>query len=479
MAHRIEYLNPKPHAIQIASRDKKIIKIKANERIILSDWYMTYCPKYLRVVRIIEEKPLIIPKKIEPNQYIPERLHNQQGIKKQKLQQNKLANKTSKQSKIGGPIAQTPTKLTSKSNIVRRRLRERKKNPIVGRTARESGSKLFTKACQQNNYLISNNIGIGILSFNRLDSLKRLVGSIREYTDLRKTTVFVSDESTNPEVGTWLKNQTDIVVLTGQNRIGIAGNSNRLLKCLSRFKHCLLLNDDVEVLRKGWEKWYVRASKETGIHHFCYHQTGIYGAKRNGKITKFVQYKIETITDRPHGAVMFYTNELFKKIGYFDEKFGYYGIEHVDWSTRAGKSGLQMPGFHDVMGSERYFVIHKDRSAVPNRTVNLSKAREVYKTLKSLPGRLYIKHSKRIKIQSLSVVIPIRQQGRQQGRQRALETVTNAIRGQLFPYIEIIVIEQDGKKNIDLDLPRTNMTINHLPKLWHSILEYQKLAIIK
>ncbi|MFW5895724.1 MAG: glycosyltransferase family 2 protein [archaeon] len=440
MARMVEYLNPKSHAVQLATPEKQLIQIKANEKIILSDWYMTYCPKYLRVVRVIENGLTVSPKDIMPIKYSPERLkkgRNSKILKKQRLIESKS---TKDQNKM--PTAQQPTKIAK--NISHRR----KNNPVVGRRAKEASHKLFTQACQNNKYIISNNVGVGILSYNRLPALKRLINSIRLYSDLRKITVFVSDESNDKEIHKWLSKQTDIVTMINQPQLGIAGNSNRLLRCLSRFKYCLLLNDDVEILKNGWEQFYINAHYETNIYHFCYHQIGVYGAKRSNKITKFGKTRVETIHEKPHGAVLFYTNDAFNRVGYFDEKFGSYGIEHVDWSNRISMSGIQNPGFHDILGSQHYFKIHSDASSIPNKIRGqcLNKARQYFAKVKNNQNRIYLSPSEQTKVPSISVIIPIRNIG----RQKSLNAVVYSIRGQLYPNVEIILAEQDKKNNIEL-----------------------------
>lgn len=451
MSRMIEYLNPKPHTIQLSSPDKKTIKIPGKSKIILNEWFMTYCPKYLRVVRVVSGK------KLETNQ-----IHNLADKRQKALEQKRASrmqpNKKREpmQNRIRKPKVrvQVPHKL---------RPPKPKRDPIVGVQSRENSNKLFATACQNNKYTVSNNIGIGILSFNRLKSLQRLINSIRVYTDLSKTTVFVSDESTDNKVSEWLKNQTDLVVLTKQKRIGIAGNTNRLMRCLSRFKHAIILNDDVEILSKGWENFYVDASEVTKIQHFCYQQAGVYGAKRNQKAKPIGKVRVSTINKRPHGAVIFYTNSVFQKVGYFDENFGMYGMEHVDWSTRVSDSGIQLSGFHDVLGSDKYFMIHQEKSAVPNRNAELTKARGVYQKLKTGPKRKYVNASKESEVPSVSVVIPIRDLGRKE----AFCTVVNSIRSQLFPNIEIIIAEQDQKpmtETYDLH-PRTYWFVkNKYPK---------------
>jgi GT2 family glycosyltransferase len=428
----IEYLNPKSHTIQLSSPDKKIIKVPGKSKIILSDWFMSYCPKYLRVVRVVgnqnqklELKDVQQSIKYTPTDKRVKKLAPNEKRKKKEPKSVPHALRKSRRAK-----AQTPARIEPRN----------KRDELVGRRSKESSKKLYNEACQKNKYSVSNNIGIGILSFNRLNSLKRLISTIRTHTDLSRTTIFVSDESTDQAVPAWLKKQKDVVVLTNQKRLGIAGNTNRLLRCLSRFKYGILLNDDVEILKRGWETFYRDAHLGTNIHHFCYQQAGVYGAKKNNKSRPIGITKIKTIKDKPHGAVMFFTNELFKKIGYFDESFGMYGMEHVDWSTRASQCKLQPTGFHDVVGAEQYFKIHQEKSAVPQRTKALAQAREVYRKVNS-SSRMYIDASKATEVPSISVVIPIRDLGRKQ----AVEVIVNSIRAQLFPNIEIIIAEQDEK----------------------------------
>lgn len=436
----IEYLNPQNHTIQLSTPDKKIIKVPANAKVIMSEWYLNYCPKYLRVVREVgATSKVVIPKNIvKYNKNASTKNAIKPTRKKRKiLLQNKTGVNAQGKSKTERH-GKTGARSQSISRIVDRR-------PVVGRQLRENGRKVFSESCQQNDWSVSNNVGIGILSYNRLSSVQRLISSIRRHTDLSKTTVFVSDESTSPEVKKWLKKQTDIVVMTDQKRLGIAGNSNRLLRCLSRFKHCFLLNDDVEILKRGWEQFYVNAATKTGFRHFCYHQIGVYGAKRDGKLSNRGGYRIETIAEKPHGAVIFYTQEIFDKVGFFDERFGMYGAEHVDWSERVSFSGLQPKGYHDIVGSERYFKIHKEKSVVPDRSQELQKGRETYRNVRD-PRRVRVEATTASEVPSATVIIPLRNIG----RQGATETVINHIRSQLFPNIEIILCEQDQKNNFSL-----------------------------
>ena len=439
MSKMIEYINPQSHTIQLSSPDKKIVKIPGKAKVVLSDWYLNYCPKYLRVVRVLEENKKLSPKEINKNsvQYAPpgQRKPKMTPNQRRELQESakkSTNNEVRKVRRRSAPKAQDP--------------RRSRRDNVVGRRSKENTTKTYRESYGKNEWTISDNIGVGILSYNRLSSLRRLVQSIRKNTDLSRTTIFISDESTDKSVTNWLDKQEDIVVLNKQKRLGIAGNSNRLLRCLSRFKYGILLNDDVEILKPGWEQFYVKASTATNYHHFCYRQIGVYGAKRGKNLRRFKDYTIDTSQDKPHGAVMLFTNELFQKIGYFDEGFGYYGMEHVDWSRRASQSGLQPEGYHDVIGADKYFKIHQEKSAVAQRTTELQKAKSVYKKLEGA-NRGYIHPTKASEVPSISVVIPVREIGRQD----AIRVVVNSMRSQLFPNIEIIVAEQDANNKLKVD----------------------------
>lgn len=239
---------------------------------------------------------------------------------------------------------------------------------------------------------VGNDIGVGILSYNRLHCIKRLLQSIYQHTDLNKVKVFVSDESTNQNVIDWLKSQDKITVFTNQPRCGIARNTNRLLKHLKEFKYSYLLNDDVVVLKDNWVNFYIKAHTDLNrYHHFCYRQPGIYGARdSDGKSNSIGAYNIRTIQSKPHGAVLFFTQSAFNKVGYFDEKFGIYGCEHVDWSNRISKSGIQPIGYHDIQGSNAYFSICNEPSSDANKSQHLSKAREYLNLVSSDNNRIYI-----------------------------------------------------------------------------------------
>ena len=410
------FLNHNNNTIQVPDNNGKMVIFTKGQRIILDEFFKKYVPKYLSVVKIIDTEV----KRLEV----------------QKQPKNIVTNHSVKISKIKTIIKTASNKIDIVNNNV-----VISKN-IVGKVGHSGhrATEFSVSKIKEDVIPISNNVGVGILSYNRLESLVGLITSIRKYTDLTRTTVFVSDESTNPKVWEWLKEQKDIIGIHN-DRIGIAGNTNRLLRCLERFKYKLLMNDDTEVLSEGWDMFYFNKMVQTNIKHFCYRQIGVYNAAKvepNGN-------GIITVTNKPHGAVLAIHDDAFKKVGFMDEEFGIYGYEHVDYSDRISRSGMAPPGYHDVAGSNKYFKIYDDKTSDEQKAEHFQQARIQYNNKKDDKTRLYIGTSNKTLVPSVSYVIPFRDIG----RANCIETVVQNVKAQRFPVVQIVLVEQDCKEIMD------------------------------
>ena len=313
------------------------MRIPPGKKRTLPEYFLKYCPKYLKVV-----------KEFDANEAIKDR--------KRKLSKNRVARKNTKYKEAKG----------------------RKPKPKPPRP--------------KNNINIPpsiSNIGIGILSCNRLHCVKRLLESIEKYGQ-NGVNVIVSDESTDQGVKNYLRSVDWITLLDHPERKGVVHNTNKLLHALIPYKYKMILNDDVEIKQAGWEMFYFNAMVKTNYHHFCYREYNIYGAnKGNEKTRQFGRMKIKTITGKPQGAVMTFDDVAFKQVGYYDHKFPRYGMAHVDWSNRVSKSGIQPSGFHDVEGANDYFKIYPEKTVEENKSAVIKQARQVYDSVNKL-GRLYI-----------------------------------------------------------------------------------------
>ncbi|MCK9557765.1 MAG: glycosyltransferase [Candidatus Cloacimonetes bacterium] len=408
-----EYLNPHPHDLYLVGPDGNTIHVRKGRRVRLPEFFDRYVNK-----SGTGAKGYLV-----------------------NVEHTRVASPPKQEVKAVRSIAK---QLSRPVRLVNQEPKDAKKRTIVGHV-RKNISQALSKSFTNSAYSISNNIGVGILTYNRPGSLRRLINSIIKYTDLCHTTIFISDDgSTNQEQLQYLselEQRGDIVILKNQQQLGVAGNSNRLMRCLSRFPKKILLNDDVEILNLGWDNFYFLAMQRSGSHHFCYRQPGVYGAEKGDGIT-INGVAMSIVNDKPQGAVMAFDHDAFSKVGYFDEQFGQYGVEHVDWSTRLSNSQLQHTGFLDVDGSESYFLVHRESSSVENRVDKLKHARTVLNAIGARP--VYIDATDISIVPSISCVIPFREIGRKD----SIFTVLGNIRAQRFPNIEIVMTEEDATQKI-------------------------------
>ncbi len=436
VSRQAEYANIGSNTIRLIGPDGKLDSIASGSRVIRSDWYNKYVPGHLRFIRYVDApSPRTAIRAMKPP---PSAIKQKQRERHQSRIQE--ARKRVRSGQIRTITPPSPKSLNKQSISLQEPSQPGPKRKIVGKSL-ANAAEVYRAARTGNHIQVSNNIGVGILSYNRIDSLRRLVASIRSHTDLLKTTVFISDESDNisQEDSEWLDSLSDFVVIR-DDRIGIAGNSNRLLRCLSRFQYKILLNDDTEVLANGWDAFYPEYIKKTGIHHFCYREPGVYGAQP-GTPKTVRGHAVSVVHDKPHGAVMAFDDEAFKAVGYFDEGFGKYGMEHVDWSERVA-SATGIDGFYDAEGSNRFFKIHPQTSSVEDRTRYLQEAKARYARVKGT--RSYVEPTINSEVPCISVVIPFRGQERVDD----ITTVINNMRGMKFPDVQIVVVEHDSNQKV-------------------------------
>lgn len=461
-----EYYHSGQAPIYLMGPDGKSIRLAPHKKHILSEFFDRYVKKGL-LFRSQSESQQPIQKKahIEIRQPVKDQQPIIQRVIRPIKQENNDIRKDNEQPRQVNHIVTPQAKHQAKPRTIITNT-----NKVVGRKADGDATNLLLNNLSILPYPISCNIAVGILSYNRLHCLKRLVDSILKYTDLRKITVFISDDcSTSKDLLAYLddlKKLKTIIVINNDIRLGVAGNTNRIMKCLARFSYCMILNDDVEVLDFGWEQFYPSAAKDTGYHHFCYRAVGVYGAPNKGTNTTVGRRTIQYVNDKPHGAVIFYTNHAFSKVGYFDERYGLYGMEHVDWSRRVSMSNIQQHAYADVDGSDTFFVVHNEKTSVDQaeKTQYLNAAKELFKMT---PNKILIDETKAT-VPSISVVIPCRNAI----RSGSIPTVVAGIRGQRFPCVEIIVVEHDNVKNLDGISPSRHFLVNSDGKSFNKSLAF-------
>ena len=438
-----EYINPNSYTVHLLGPDGKQLLVKSKQKIILSEYYDRYVARGFikRVAKQINQTTI---GKSLPNTQAQVHLTDKPRPQPQ-TQQSQITREQRKQKLT---LINRAKRISNQQQPAIKKSNEPGKRLIVGKKLAADATQLLNDNLNSNCYPISNNIAVGILSYNRLGSLKRLINSIIKYTDLRKTTIFVSDDgSDDPAIKEYLKSlkeNSNIVVIINSVNLGVAGNSNRLIRCLARFEFGMILNDDIEILQEGWEYFYVEAMKKTGFHHFMYRENGVYGAKL-GDLQNAGDFHIRKTDDRPHGAVLAFTREMLVKCGYFDTSYGKYGMEHVDWSMKPYEFGLQIRGFYDVEGSDSYFKLHSDKSAVDNdKSSMLSNARKVFS--ERIPGTRILPGLDTI-VPEITFIVPFRNIDREE----SIITVISNLRAQRFPVVHIVMIEQDSTTKININ----------------------------
>lgn len=179
----MQYLfkNVKSHSVKLPNKNGRLVHFAAGEKKILGEYFRKYVPKHLSIMKIV-------------NKNVNLRLESSRKIKPTKIIK---VNDIKKQVKVTRKVVNSTISISG---------RKRMAVSIVGRasqTNRRNATEFSQSRIKENSISISNDIGVGILSYNRLKSLIPLIESIRKYTDLNKTTIFVSDESSDPEVWNW------------------------------------------------------------------------------------------------------------------------------------------------------------------------------------------------------------------------------------------------------------------------------------
>lgn len=459
------YVNNHRQIIKLSDENGRQIIIRPSQRILLPEYF----DKYVQTGHLAHAKATSPTNKdanfnqrIRSRHRISESVQRQQNKDKQIIIEPNTDNPLPKQASTKRHTNKQVSRINTNHtrNIIKRKrqvdadnnskiIRTNKKNKFHGHLKNSPTDIAIYN--QTDNVLgllnISNNIGIGILSYNRLHCLKRLIDSILNYTDLSRTTIFISDDgSTDPALLQYLDDLDKLnrfCILKNGDNSGISVNSNRLLQCLERFEYGILLNDDVEIMNHGWEFFYPDAMHKTGFKHLLYRQQGVYGATI-GDPLEYNGIRLLKTDDKPHGAILAFDTDSLKDVGYFDESYGQYGMEHVDWSMKFYERGLNgVPGFFDVEGADKYFKIHSEATSVENKSEKLKLAKDLFDRRDSKP----CKFSDRSKISSISIIIPYRDLGRSD----SVITVIDNMRGQLFPKINIILVEHDLNSQVETE----------------------------
>jgi GT2 family glycosyltransferase len=207
-------------------------------------------------------------------------------------------------------------------------------------------------------------VGIGIVTYNRCEILSDTIDRVRTFTRNHDAALVVADDGSSDGTLAML-GEKRVPVITGAN-MGIAWNKNRALFLLSRMLDCetvILLEDDTQPTRPGWETEWVDAAKRWG--HVNYAGDWMHEHFESGSGTAADPVHSLAVTAQCSA----YSRDALTYGGYFDSRFKGYGHEHVEHTRRLMRVGY---GGTDelVNGMERirYFMIKGDLTVVSSKS---------------------------------------------------------------------------------------------------------------
>lgn len=199
-------------------------------------------------------------------------------------------------------------------------------------------------------------VAVGIPTYNRLNSLKRLVEGIKKFADMPIDLMVSIDGATDGTLEYVKANNIDHHY---QQRQGVISVKNAILKKFRDYDYTFIIEDDIVFRGRGLFGMYIKAIKAFGIQHFnymipsqrvacCPSQT------RDGITVMYTKYL--------GGSLSTFTKESIKKVGGFNPKFKGYGYGHCEYTLRASRAGLTSPWgrFAHVVNADKF--IYNDNS---------------------------------------------------------------------------------------------------------------------
>lgn len=238
---------------------------------------------------------------------------------------------------------------------------------------------------------------VGIITYNRLNYLKTCADSARKAlrrlgsvgkSDPSSRVVIFDDVSSDGTID-WLK-KSDFKFILGQDRGGVAKNSNRAIKYARdyNFDVLFLVNDDIEIKPEALET-YVNAIEVTDYEHFCYTDP-LSQFKPSEYFTNNGIELVRRVTG--DGAFMTITKDMIAELGGFDVEYGMFGSEHYDYSRRAAAVGFANDSL-DVVAATNLVNVRQYKEIIPKSiekfSEHMKKGFETWVTQRSQPPVIF------------------------------------------------------------------------------------------
>lgn len=183
-------------------------------------------------------------------------------------------------------------------------------------------------------------IGIAISTRNRYEVFKKSYEEIKKLSPNLKIVV-VDDASTIP---------VSEATYRFEKQQGIAKVKNKCLSLLEDCEHKFLFDDDTYAITEEWWKPYIESGEKHLMFTFHKYQNGRTNKHRPiGTINGITEYS------SPCGCMLYIHKDVTDAVGGFDESFGIYGHEHLNFSDRAYNAGLTTKRYQDIENSTELF----------------------------------------------------------------------------------------------------------------------------
>lgn len=232
-------------------------------------------------------------------------------------------------------------------------------------------------------------IGVGIVTYNRPELLKKLLNSIRDRNDIDLIIVNDGDPIELPGY--------NFYVHQNETNLGVGKSKNKALKYLLEkgCEHIFLIEDDIYIIDSSVFERYIEASKVSGIQHFNYSQHGLMNKRWEQRAYPDVVPNPRFIMDYgslriplyPHcvGAFSYYSRKCLEKVGLIDERY-FNACEHVDHTLEIIKAGMHPPFwyFADIdnswlyLGDEPWSLENSTISSQPNHKQMMNEADKIF-----------------------------------------------------------------------------------------------------
>lgn len=203
-------------------------------------------------------------------------------------------------------------------------------------------------------------IGIGIVTYNRRDVLAATIEKLRRFTRHRDTDLVVADDGSTDGTLAWLR-ENNVPVVTGVN-MGIAWNKNRALYLLSALLRCeavILLEDDTQPAKPGWEAEWIAASTLWGHANFAAPWMRDHFISGQGTAQDPI------LCGEVTAQCAVFSRQSLLYGGFYDSRFKGYGHEHVEHTRRLVRVGFGgTDRFVDGKEQMRYKLIRGDLRVV-------------------------------------------------------------------------------------------------------------------